>query len=137
MERETCFLSTRSNSLRVLATAATPSAPSRCRFAQMFDLILPAQRANQSFTHNRSAMPVHYIEFGITEQQRSAAISRQQLVKRNRQVADTDAGRVITAVSDGSSGAGDPALPNPFRTPRVEIRVALMLPGHIDVATTG
>ncbi len=35
----------------------------------MFDLILPAQRANRSFTHNRSAMPVHYIEFGITEQQ--------------------------------------------------------------------
>src|SRR5260370_6510509 len=136
MERETCFLSTRSSSLRVLATATTPAAPSRCRFAQMFDLILPAQRANQSFTHNRSAMPVHYIEFGITEQQRSAAVSRQQLVKRNRQVADTDAGRVIDGVSDGSNGAGDPELANPFRTPPVQIPIVSIAPRPLAGPTT-
>src|SRR5216684_2752788 len=99
--------------------------------------LILAQRANRSFTHNRSAMPVHYIEFGITEQQRSAAVSRQELVKRNRQVADTDAGRVIDGVGDSSSGAGDPKLANPFRTHRVEMWIVFIDPGHIDGANIG
>src|SRR5260370_438036 len=43
------------------------------------------------FSHAASS----YEHVCITEQQRSAAVSRQELVKRNRQVADTDAGRVI------------------------------------------
>src|SRR6266436_148043 len=67
----------------------------------------------------------------------SAAVSRQELVKRNRQVADTDAGRVIDGVSDSSSGAGDPELANPLRTHRVEVWIVFIDPGHIDRANIG
>src|SRR5258708_6668567 len=85
------------------------------------------------FSHAASS----YEHVCITEQQRSAAVSRQELVKRNRQVADTDAGRVIDGVSDGSSGAGDPELANPFRTYRVEMWIVFIDPGHIDRANIG
>src|SRR6266516_5151165 len=48
-------------------------------------------------------------------------VSRQELVKRDRQVADTDAGRVIDGIGDRSSGPDNPNLANPFRAHRANI----------------
>src|SRR2546423_13403803 len=44
---------------------------------------------------------------------RKATISLQQLVERDRQVADTDARRVIHGISDGSGGTKQPPPAQP------------------------
>src|SRR5436190_734501 len=55
-------------------------------------------------------------------------ISLQQLVERDRQVADTDARRVIHGISDGSGGTNDPHLANPLGAHRVDVRIVLVDP---------
>ncbi len=41
-----------------------------------------------------------------------AAVSRQQLIQGDRQIADADAGGMIDGVGDGRGGADDPDLAN-------------------------
>src|SRR5258708_19511602 len=66
-----------------------------------------------------------------------AAVSRQQLIQGDRQVADTDARRVIDGVGNRSSGADDPEFANSLHTERVDMQILLVDPGHVDRADIG
>src|SRR5260370_20915911 len=67
----------------------------------------------------------------------SPSHSRQELVKRDRQVADTDACGVIDGVGDGSGGANDPHLADPLCAPRADVRIVLVHPRPIDSPDIG
>src|SRR5258708_20100640 len=66
----------------------------------------------------------------------SPSHSRQELVKRDRQVADTDACGVIDGVGDGSGGANDPYLADPLFAPRADVRILPPDPGPIAFPPT-
>src|SRR5947209_19521294 len=66
-----------------------------------------------------------------------AAVSRQQLIQGDRQVADADTRGMIDGVGNRSGGADDPDLANPFRTHWIDIRVILIDPGHVDGTNIG
>jgi hypothetical protein len=52
----------------------------------------------------------------------------QELVERDREIADTDAGRVINGIGDGGSGTDNPNLTNAFRAHRVDVRIVFVDP---------
>src|SRR5438105_1387291 len=64
----------------------------------------------------------------VRRHHRKATISLHQLIERNRQVADTDARRMINGISDGSDGTNDPHLTNPLGAHRVDVRIVLVDP---------
>src|SRR6266699_5731921 len=55
-----------------------------------------------------------------------AAVSRQQLIQRDRQVTDANARRMKDGVGNRSGGADDPDFANAFRTHRIDMRVILI-----------
>jgi len=66
-----------------------------------------------------------------------AAVSRQQLLQRDRQIADADARGVIDGVGDGRGGDDDPDLANALGAHGVDVGVVLVDPGHVDRAGVG
>src|SRR5207253_7966516 len=67
----------------------------------------------------------------------AAVVSRQQLIQRDRQIADADAGGVIDGVGDGSGGADDAELANALHAYGVDVGVVLVDPGHVDLPDIG
>jgi hypothetical protein len=61
----------------------------------------------------------------------------QDLVRRDRQIADADAGRVVNPVGDGGRGAGDPHLAETLGAHRVDLRIVLVDPGSLHAADVG
>jgi hypothetical protein len=59
------------------------------------------------------------------------------MIKCDRQVADANARRMIDGVGDGGGSADDPDFAHPFRTHRIDMRVNLIDPGHVDGADIG
>ena len=66
----------------------------------------------------------------------AAVVSRQQLIERDRQIADADAGGVIDGVGDGRGGADDADLANALHAYGVDVGVVLVDPGHVDLPTS-
>src|SRR6266704_4218303 len=64
-----------------------------------------------SFT--RSAMLAHPLS-SASQNGAKNCVSRQELVEGDRQVADTDAGRMIDGISNSGSGPDNANLANPF-----------------------
>src|SRR5258706_16284193 len=58
-----------------------------------------------------------------------AATSQQQLIQRDRQIADADARGMIDGVGDGGSGADDPEFANPLRTHGIDMQILFIDPG--------
>ncbi len=71
----------------------------------------------------REAQPVCH-ETGRTNSS-PAVVLHQQLIERDRQVADADAGGVKDGVSDGSGGADDADLANALHAYGVDVGVVL------------
>ena len=44
---------------------------------------------------------------------------------------------MINGISDGSGGTNDPHLTNPLCAHRVDVRIVLVDPGHVDRANIG
>src|SRR6266478_9371679 len=124
-------------------------------YKEAIGLLLPFMAAMQALRSNHTG-PIIYVLSGYrcsSDQPRRearavchetrwtnsspAAISRQQLIQGDRQVADADAGGMIDSIGNRSGGADDPDFANPFRTHWIDMQILLLDPRHVDRADIG
>src|SRR5260221_1921042 len=86
------------------------------------------------------SFPPRYImlcAFLVQEPRRTPVRSLQELVERDGQVADADARCVIDGIGNRGSRTDNPQFTNALRAQRIDMRVLLVDPSHVDRADVG